>query len=83
MSDTYADLKAAIAARARCNREGITPETQLCMLGLDSLGVVELISDIESLFGIRLPAAECLKLERVSDVAEIVNSCTRKCRPPS
>jgi acyl carrier protein len=48
-------------------------------LGLDSLGVMELVSDVESRFNISIPSELYERIETVEDVARLVS----KLRPDS
>jgi acyl carrier protein len=42
-------------------------------LGLDSLGVMELVADVETRFGVSIPADMFGKISTVSDVAKAVS----------
>lgn len=54
------------------SREAISPETSLDMLGVDSLGMMELLFEIEKAFGIVIPN-EPIELETVGQVAAYIN----------
>ena len=41
-------------------------------LGLDSLGVMELVADVETRFGVSIPSEMFSKIETVEDVARAV-----------
>jgi acyl carrier protein len=43
-------------------------------LGLDSLSVWELVSDVESRFGVNIPAEMSERIATVADVARLVSS---------
>ncbi len=46
-------------------------------LGLDSLGVMELVSDVETRFNVSIPSEMFDKIETVGDVAKAVTSLQR------
>jgi acyl carrier protein len=46
-------------------------------LGLDSLGVMELVADVETKFGVSIPSEMFEKIETVSDVARAVTQLQR------
>jgi acyl carrier protein len=46
-------------------------------LGLDSLGVMELVSDVETRFNVSIPSAMFAKIETVEDVARAVATLQR------
>jgi acyl carrier protein len=46
-------------------------------LGLDSLGVMELVADVETKFGVSIPSEMFEKIETVADVARAVMQLQR------
>jgi len=50
-----------------------TPETLLADLGVDSLGFIELIADIESVFNLNITNEDIDKLKTVGDVIKLVS----------
>ncbi|MGH7294450.1 MAG: acyl carrier protein [Polyangiaceae bacterium] len=46
-------------------------------LGLDSLGVMELVADVETRFGVSIPSEMFDKIETVGDVARAVTELQR------
>jgi acyl carrier protein len=46
-------------------------------LGLDSLGVMELVSDVETRFNVSIPSEMFDKIETVGDVAKAVTTLQR------
>jgi acyl carrier protein len=46
-------------------------------LGLDSLGVMELVADVETRFGVSIPSEMFDKIETVGDVAKAVTELQR------
>jgi acyl carrier protein len=46
-------------------------------LGLDSLGVMELVADVETKFGVSIPSEMFEKIETVEDVARAVTRLQR------
>lgn len=68
--------------------EAITAETPLTSLGVDSLGMVELIFDLEERFSISIPdsgrlAEMGLKMETVSELVDAVAELVRQRPNPS
>lgn len=47
-------------------------------LGLDSLGVMELVADVETRFGVSIPSEMFDKIETVGDVAKAVTELQRQ-----
>lgn len=58
----------------------LLPETRLQDLGLDSLGAVELVFEIEARFGIEVPAARARELETVAAVLLGLRELRREAR---
>lgn len=52
------------------------PETLLSDLGIDSLGFIELIADIETEFNLNISNEDVDKLKTVGDVIELVSGMT-------
>jgi acyl carrier protein len=50
-------------------------------LGLDSLSVMELVSDVESRFGVNIPSEMFERIGTVEDVARLVSSLTCSLQP--
>jgi acyl carrier protein len=46
-------------------------------LGLDSLGVMELVADVETRFGVSIPAEMFNRIDTVGDVAKAVTELQR------
>ncbi|HEY1695737.1 MAG TPA: acyl carrier protein [Polyangiaceae bacterium] len=46
-------------------------------LGLDSLGVMELVADVETRFGVSIPSEMFDKIQTVGDVAKAVTALQR------
>jgi acyl carrier protein len=53
-------------------------------LGLDSLSVMELVSDVETRFGVNIPSEMFERIATVEDVAKLVSSlCSLRSAPPA
>ena len=56
----------------KLNGDELRPEDVLVDLGIDSLGSVELVFDIESEFGIEIPDEKLVLLKTIGDVLDVV-----------
>jgi acyl carrier protein len=54
-------------------RAQLTPEAQLASLGVDSLGMIELLFQVEDRFGISLPDDKVPVLATVGDVVTFID----------
>jgi acyl carrier protein len=73
MSDTINALLHQVAERFDRNINEIGPETTLESLGVDSLGKIELLFDLEDYFEVRLPN-EDFKVTTIQEVANLIDS---------
>ncbi|WP_255562707.1 acyl carrier protein [Polynucleobacter sp. AP-Melu-500A-A1] len=73
MSNTMNVLLQQVAERFDKNIDEIGPETSLESLGVDSLGKIELLFDLEDHFEVRLPN-EDFKVVTLQDVADLIDS---------
>jgi acyl carrier protein len=73
MNDTYDRLCTLLQRDFRLTREQLSPDAPLDTLGIDSLGLVELLWNIEDLFGVKL-VAEPQGLVTVGDVVAFIDS---------
>jgi acyl carrier protein len=73
MSDTMNVLLQQVAERFDKNIDEIGPETSLESLGVDSLGKIELLFDLEDHFEVHLPN-EDFKVVTLQDVANLIDS---------
>jgi acyl carrier protein len=55
-------------------REQLAPEAELVALGIDSLGFVDLLFQIEDKFGIEIPGDNPAGLNRVGDVVAYIDT---------
>ena len=69
---TYERLKAILVKDYKLAPEALTLEAPLEGLGLDSLGVAELLFNVEDEFGIKLPP-EPVQLPTIGDVVRYVD----------
>ena len=53
--------------------DGIVPESKLGELGLDSLGIFTIVSDVEEEFGVEIPQEEFETLETIDDLKAAVS----------
>ena len=76
MSDTINILIQQVAARFDKNINELSPDTTLESLGVDSLGKIELLFDLEDHFEIRLPNEnnENFTITTLRDVAKLIDS---------
>ncbi len=51
----------------------VTEETPVSALGLDSVGLIEVVADLEEALAIRIPDGELTGLVSVRDVCELVS----------
>lgn len=78
--DVTRKVIAIIAQHARLEPERLTPDSTLAALGIDSLGIVEMMFDIEEAFDISVPynANEAARSDfDISTVAKIVEAVKR------
>lgn len=71
--DTYNRLTRILAGEYKLAEDKLQPQARLDELGVDSLGVMELMFKIEDEFGIQVPN-EQIALATISDVVDYVNS---------
>ncbi len=73
MSDTINILIQQVAERFDKNINELSPDMTLESLGVDSLGKIELLFDLEDHFKVRIPN-EAYKLITLQDVADLIDS---------
>ncbi len=64
---TFADVREVVASHG-VDADGAGPETALAELGLDSLGVIEVLDEIEQRLGCPLPSADTVPLSTLGDL---------------
>lgn len=72
MTDTLHRLAAVLAKDSMLAPERVTPEALLERLGIDSLGMVDVIWNIEDAFGIKVPR-KMPELHTVGDLVAYVD----------
>ena len=72
MTTTLERLRAILVRDYRLAPESLAPEAPLETLGIDSLGVAELLFNVEDEFGIRLPP-EPVQLPTLADVVRYID----------
>jgi acyl carrier protein len=70
---TLETLQDLLIAENGLTREQLTPDAELAALGIDSLGFVDLLFQIEDRFGIQIPGDNPTGLERVRDVVDYID----------
>jgi acyl carrier protein len=67
------------AARAVQGRElpELTLATRLAEIGVDSVGLLEMVGSVEDHIGLRLPDEEIARLATVADVADLIERTRR------
>ncbi len=80
---TFERLRAILVKDYQIAPEAITPEAALASLGIDSLGVAELLFNIEDEFKISLPP-EPVELPTIDDVVRYIEAlATAQHSPPA
>lgn len=69
---TYERLKQMLVSEYQLAPEKLTPDARLDELGVDSLGVMELLFQVEDEFGIRLPSDQ-VELPTIGDVVDYID----------
>jgi acyl carrier protein len=64
--------KAALEVSSK-QLSGLTNETVISKLGLDSVAVMELVSYFEEKLGIRMPDEDLAQIQTLGDLAKLVN----------
>lgn len=73
MSDTFNKVKAIIAERLSVDESKITENSSFIEdLGADSLDTVELIMQLEEVFGIQIPDEDAEKISTVGDAVKYI-----------
>jgi acyl carrier protein len=72
MTNTFERLSALLTKEFKLQPEQLTPDAPLAGLGIDSLGTVEMLWNIEETFHIKLPA-DPVDLATVGDVVRYVD----------
>jgi acyl carrier protein len=63
MSTLYDPVKAKVAQHFNIPEESITPDSTFEDLGLDSIGIVELLCVLQDDLGLRIPSSEALRAD--------------------
>lgn len=73
MSTTLQALLKLVADKFDKNIDDLSPDTTLESLGVDSLGKIELIFDLEDHFRVRIPNEDA-KVDTLGEVAALIDS---------
>ena len=82
MTDTLETLQDLLIDEYAIDRARLGPEAELATLGVDSLGLVELLFQIEDRFGVQIPGDAPTDLRTVQDVVAYVDTLLAR-RPPA
>ena len=82
MSTTFERLSEIIVKTFNVPPERLTPDAPLAGLGIDSLGTVELLWEVEAVFKISLPA-QPVALQTLADVARFIDELVDEARAAS
>ncbi|MDB5744885.1 MAG: phosphopantetheine-binding protein [Polaromonas sp.] len=72
MTTTFDRLCAILAKDYKLQPEQLRPDAPLQALGIDSLGVADLLFNVEDEFGVRLPP-EPVQVQTIGDVAAFID----------
>jgi len=78
---TLETLQDLLIAEHGLTREQLTPDAELSALGIDSLGFVDLLFQIEDRFAIQIPGDNPSNLVRISDVVTYIDSLRARAAP--
>ncbi len=73
MTKTESALIELVASKFDKKVEDLSPETTLESLGIDSLGKIELIFDLEDHFNVRVPNEDA-KVDNLGEVAALLDA---------
>ena len=62
----------AISAQAKVDSSLITEETNILDLDIDSLGILKIIMDVESSFGVRFDDEEIVEIRTANDIKNLI-----------
>jgi acyl carrier protein len=82
MSPTLERLQDLLIEAYAIERERLGPDAELATLGVDSLGLVELLFQIEDRFGVQIPGDAPTDLRTVGDVVDYIDTLLAA-RPPA
>ena len=74
MKTTFERLQAIVAKDYKLEIDKVTPDSSLESLGVDSLGVAELLFNVEDEFQVILPVEPVHGLLTVGDVAQFIDA---------
>ncbi|MGJ8629149.1 MAG: acyl carrier protein [Sulfitobacter sp.] len=72
------DLCELAATLAWVDPESVTPTTSLSEIGVDSLGSIELVAQVEAHLGVMLPEKDIPHLDTVNEIVEYAASEQKK-----
>jgi acyl carrier protein len=70
---TLERLQDILVREHKLSRDQLLPDAQLSSLGIDSLGVIELMFQIEDTFGIKLPDDNTTQFTTIDDVVKYID----------
>ena len=73
--ELFSKIREIISKQLNMPEEKITPDSKLIDgLGIDSIGGVELVMELEEVFGIEIPDEDAEKMETVKDIVNFIAS---------
>jgi acyl carrier protein len=74
--EILAGIKEVLGTVASIDPSGVTPETTLADLGLDSLSTLEAVVAAEDRFGLLIPDDESARFKTVGDIVRYIEQAT-------
>ncbi|PIP14159.1 MAG: acyl carrier protein [bacterium (Candidatus Stahlbacteria) CG23_combo_of_CG06-09_8_20_14_all_34_7] len=79
MSQVYETIKKMLVQELKFDETKITPDAAIMQdLGADSLDLMDLVNELEKVYGIKIPQEDYAKLKTVGDVATYIEGKTAK-----
>lgn len=79
---TFERLQTLLAQHCAVPTDALTEDASLASLGVDSLGVIELVFEVEEAFGVQFDADTAASLQTVGDVAAHIDQLLARNREP-
>ena len=79
MSQVYETIKKMLVQELKFDETKITPDAAIMQdLGADSLDLMDIVNELEKVYGIKIPQEDYAKLKTVGDVATYIEGKTAK-----
>ena len=72
--DVFETVKKTIVDTISCNPDDVTPEASIKDLGADSIDAVQIIMDLEEVYGIEIDADDAGAFVTVADVVKYIEA---------